>query len=160
MDRISSQFSATYRHISEDKEQARIEYKSSLYDTPFLQSLSESKDRDRILQRTTKGIHKDDLKLIMNDDQLKVYASQGQLKSFIMALKLSQYKIIQSVHKNTPILLLDDIFDKLDQERVKWRKIRLIAATVAQTSMMALTVWGEGGVRRRSERRAPYVYRQ
>ena len=71
------------------------------------------------MQRTTKGIHKDDLKLIMNDDQLKVYASQGQLKSFIMALKLSQYKIIQSVHKNTPILLLDDIFDKLDQERVK-----------------------------------------
>lgn len=120
VDRISSQFSATYKHISEDKEQARIEYKSSLHDTPFLQSLSESNNRDRILQRTTKGIHKDDLKFIMNDDQLKVYASQGQLKSFIMALKLSQYKIIQSVHKNTPILLLDDIFDKLDQERVKF----------------------------------------
>jgi len=105
VERISDQFTATYRHISEDKEQAKIEYKSSLDDMPFLESLKESNARDRILQRTTKGIHKDDLKLIMNNDQLKVYASQGQLKSFIMALKLSQYKIIQSVHKNTPILL-------------------------------------------------------
>jgi len=120
VERISDQFTATYSHISENKEQARIEYKSSLADTSFLESLTQSKERDRILQRTTKGIHKDDLKLVMNDDQLKVYASQGQLKSFIMALKLSQYKIIQSVHKNTPILLLDDIFDKLDQERVKF----------------------------------------
>lgn len=118
--RISDQFSATYRHISEDKEQAKIVYKSSLSDTPFLESLRESQDRDRVLQRTTKGIHKDDLKFLMNEDQLKVYASQGQLKSFVMALKLSQYKIIQNVHKNTPILLLDDIFDKLDQERVKF----------------------------------------
>lgn len=118
--KISDQFSETYKHISEDKEQAKIEYKSHLHETDFLDALEQSNDRDRILLRTTKGVHKDDLKLIMNDELLKVYASQGQLKSFVMALKLSQYKIIQGVHKNTPILLLDDIFDKLDQERVKY----------------------------------------
>lgn len=118
--KISDQFSETYKHISEDKEQAKIEYKSHLHETDFLAALEQSNDRDRILLRTTKGVHKDDLKLIMNNDLLKVYASQGQLKSFVMALKLSQYKIIQGVHKNTPILLLDDIFDKLDQERVKY----------------------------------------
>lgn len=117
---ISKTFMHTYKHISEDKEQALIQYHSSLADEPYHESLEKSVEKDRILQRTTKGIHKDDLKLIMNDDHLKAYASQGQLKSFIMALKLSQYKIIQNAHQNTPILLLDDIFDKLDQERVKY----------------------------------------
>lgn len=116
---ITPLFSETYSIISEERECAAIRYESSLAELPLLQSMKNSLEKDKILQRTTQGIHKDNIRFLMNDDDLKIYASQGQLKSFVMALKLSQYQIIQNAHNNSPILLLDDIFDKLDQSRVK-----------------------------------------
>lgn len=120
VEKLQPTFQSIYQHISEDKEKAEIKYKSKLSEHSLKELFEESLEKDRILQRTTTGIHKDDIKLYMNGDDLKHYASQGQLKSFVMAMKLSQYKIIQRTHNFAPILLLDDIFDKLDQERVKF----------------------------------------
>lgn len=113
-------FSQIYSHIAEDKEKAHVAYKSQLHESNMSELAASSAEKDRMLQRTTCGIHKDDIVLRMDEELLKNYASQGQLKSFVMALKLSQYKIIQQTHTFAPILLLDDIFDKLDPERVKF----------------------------------------
>jgi DNA replication and repair protein RecF len=80
--------------------------------------LAQNYQRDCVLGRTTGGIHKDDIQLIINDLQLKKYASQGQLKSYTLALKLAQAEYIRASTQQAPILLLDDIFDKLDHQRV------------------------------------------
>ena len=77
------------------------------------------------MQRTTTGIHKDDLKFSLDDHSLKRFASQGQLKSFVLALKLAQYQLLSQEKKVQRLLLLDDIFDKLDRSRVK-QLIRLL----------------------------------
>ena len=82
------------------------------------QILSSQREKDRILQRTSSGIHKDDLLFEIEGRPLKKFASQGQLKSFILSLKLSQYEILRQYKEYAPILLLDDIFDKLDRFRV------------------------------------------
>ena len=81
--------------------------------------LAESREKDRILARTTCGIHKDDLILEIDEHPLKKFGSQGQLKSFVLAMKLAQYDFLKRNHEQQPILLLDDIFDKLDEHRVK-----------------------------------------
>ena len=81
--------------------------------------LAESQEKDIWLQRTTKGIHKDDMKLFIGDYPLKKNASQGQMKSYLLALKLAQYVLLKQLSADLPILLLDDIFDKLDKNRVK-----------------------------------------
>lgn len=94
-------------------------YKSKLIDNELLDLLVKSWPKDVILQRTTCGIHKDDLELIMNDRPLKDYASQGQLKSFVLALKLAQYEYLKTASQSKAILLLDDIFDRLDRNRVQ-----------------------------------------
>ena len=81
-------------------------------------SLAERLDKDRILTYTSKGIHKDDLSFEMNQNLIKKIGSQGQQKSFLIALKLAQINRIKELTNKTPILLLDDIFDKLDDSRV------------------------------------------
>jgi DNA replication and repair protein RecF len=81
--------------------------------------LTANLEKDRILQRTTAGVHKDDLRLFMNDLPVKKFASQGQLKSFLLALRLAQYEALRQSTGTAPILLLDDIFDKLDETRVR-----------------------------------------
>jgi DNA replication and repair protein RecF len=78
----------------------------------------ENIEKDKILARTTGGIHKDDLLFIMNDTPIKPFGSQGQLKSFVLALKLAQYHYLKNRLAIKPILLLDDLFDKLDAQRV------------------------------------------
>ena len=78
-----------------------------------------SREKDKALQRTTFGIHRDDLAFEMGGKSVKKFGSQGQLKSFVIALKLAQYEILRGVKTEPPILLLDDIFDKLDEERVR-----------------------------------------
>ncbi|MEN8186606.1 MAG: DNA replication/repair protein RecF [Bacteroidota bacterium] len=99
-------------------ETVTLSYRSQLEENEFSALLSENIDRDRLLQYTSMGIHKDDLKFSLNDYPIKKYGSQGQQKSFLIALKLAQFDFVKQQSKITPILLLDDIFDKLDDNRV------------------------------------------
>lgn len=108
-----------YNQISGEREAVKCIYQSKLSETDFETLLNENLERDRILQRTTMGIHKDDLKFVFNEVAVKQFASQGQLKSYILALKLAQYELLRQEKGIAPILLLDDIFDKLDESRVQ-----------------------------------------
>ncbi len=111
-------FQNKYRTISKDQEQATCTYKSHMHDDTFIELAKASLEKDRILGRTSVGIHKDDLVFKMNNKAVKNFASQGQTKSFILSLKLAQYKIIAEEKSLQPVLLLDDLFDKLDHKRV------------------------------------------
>ena len=107
-----------YNFIAGEKESVDIRYESHLNDGDFKSLLAESTDRDRILQYTSVGPHKDDLIFIINGFPVKRYASQGQQKSFLIALKLAHFNFVSKQKGIKPILLLDDIFDKLDDDRV------------------------------------------
>lgn len=111
-------FQNYYERISSAQETVSIEYKSKLLEIDFKILLKESRDKDRILQRTTMGIHRDDWIFAFNDFPVKKFASQGQLKSYVLALKLAQYELLKEQKQLQPVLLLDDIFDKLDHTRV------------------------------------------
>ena len=111
-------FNTIYKKISGEREAVKIIYNSSLVGDSLTNLIKKSREKDRILQRTTVGIHKDDLMFEIDDKPLKRFGSQGQLKSFVISLKLAQYEILRGAKQETPILLLDDIFDKLDDERV------------------------------------------
>ncbi len=112
-------FTETYAEISGQRESCSITYESQLYAEDLESLMKKSLDKDRILARTSFGIHKDDLIFTMNGEPLKHFASQGQLKSFVLSLKLTQYKLLETNSGKKPVLLLDDIFDKLDPSRVK-----------------------------------------
>lgn len=107
-----------YEIISKGKEKITVIYESDLSDHNFGTLLEQNLEKDRMLTYTSKGIHKDDLLFEMNGISMKRTASQGQQKSFLIALKLSQMNRIKELTGKTPILLLDDIFDKLDDSRV------------------------------------------
>jgi DNA replication and repair protein RecF len=112
-------FNQHYQFLTGDKEQVSLEYASQLNDTSFEDLLSQSIEKDKLLERTTTGIHKDDLLFSIGDMPLKKFGSQGQQKSFLIALKLAQYGYLQKFKGFKPLLLLDDIFDKLDDNRVQ-----------------------------------------
>ena len=115
-----------YEIISKGNEKVTVVYQSHFLDDLqtekpeeiFRQILKESLEKDRILTYTSKGIHKDDLLFEMNGNSIKKVGSQGQQKSFLIALKLSQMNRVKELTGKTAILLLDDIFDKLDDTRV------------------------------------------
>ena len=107
-----------YEIISKGKEKITVIYESDLSDNNFGTLLDQNLEKDRMLTYTSKGIHKDDLLFEMNGISMKRTASQGQQKSFLISLKLSQMNRIKELTGKTPILLLDDIFDKLDDSRV------------------------------------------
>ena len=95
-------------------------YESQLQKHDFLDLLNSQLDKDRALERTTVGIHKDDLVFSIHEGMpLKKFGSQGQQKSFLIALKLAQYAFLKNRKQYKPLLLLDDIFDKLDELRTK-----------------------------------------
>lgn len=93
-------------------------FRSSTQNDRMLTLLKENLEKDRVLTYTSKGIHKDDLLFEMNENPLKKFGSQGQQKSFLISLKLAQMNLVKELTGKTPILLLDDIFDKLDDTRV------------------------------------------
>ncbi len=103
----------------EQVESIGLKYKSQLNEQDLLSLLQENTQKDKLLQYTNYGIHKDDLLFEINGHAIKRYGSQGQQKSFIIALKLAQFDFIKEKSKENPILLLDDIFDKLDELRVE-----------------------------------------
>ncbi|MHB0756043.1 DNA replication/repair protein RecF [Polaribacter sp. M15] len=111
-------FNDKYQIISGDKEQVNLNYKSQLHDFLMEDLLKKSLEKDKILQYTTSGIHKDDLSFEIGEYPIKKFGSQGQQKSYLIALKLAQFEFIKQQAKVIPILLLDDIFDKLDENRV------------------------------------------
>jgi len=111
-------FKKYYALISHGAEQVDIQYISDLDETDFAQILKNSLDKDRLAAYTTKGIHKDDLIFMLSGYPIKKFGSQGQQKSFLVALKLAQMQIIKEYSQKNPILLMDDIFDKLDEVRV------------------------------------------
>jgi DNA replication and repair protein RecF len=107
-----------YTHVSGGNEEVSVEYISQLNESAPELLLKESVMKDRILKYTTTGIHKDDYAFKMNGHAVKKYGSQGQQKSFYIAAKLAQFEYTQAKKGYKPILLLDDIFDKLDDTRV------------------------------------------
>ncbi|MCJ7448153.1 MAG: DNA replication/repair protein RecF [Bacteroidales bacterium] len=118
-------FQEYYSMISSEKEEVTLSYRSHLSEGDFTEALQNSVDKDRILEYTTVGIHKDDLILEMNNYPVKSLGSQGQQKSYLVALKLAKFDYIKRKAGLAPILLLDDIFDKFDAERVE-QIIRLV----------------------------------
>jgi DNA replication and repair protein RecF len=118
-------FQEYYSLISSGKESVKLKYRSHLSEGNFAGTLQNSFNKDRYLEYTTIGIHKDDLLLEMNDFLVKSLGSQGQQKSYLVALKLAKFDYIKRKAGFSPILLLDDIFDKFDAERVE-QIIRLV----------------------------------
>jgi len=111
-------FKEQYQNISKKEEGILLAYHSRLKETSLLALLKTSLEKDRALQYTSVGIHKDDLEFTIAEHPIKKYGSQGQQKSFLIALKLAQFHFIKEQANTMPILLLDDIFDKLDEQRV------------------------------------------
>ena len=111
-------FQERYAFIAKGKEMVSIDYLSSLNALRLIDSLQDHISRDRATQYTNYGTHKDELDFNLGDHPIKKFGSQGQQKSFLIALKLAQFDFLKAQSKVAPILLLDDIFDKLDETRV------------------------------------------
>jgi DNA replication and repair protein RecF len=111
-------FKKRYEIISSSKETVDLVYKSQLHDDCFSELFQQNLEKDRMLQFTSAGIHKDDLTFEIEEYPIKKFGSQGQQKSYLIALKLAQFDFIKGQSNVKPILLLDDIFDKLDDARV------------------------------------------
>ena len=107
-----------YKALSGDSEQVSIEYDSELSKASLEQILSASYDKDRVLKYTGAGIQRDDFLFKMNGHPIRRYGSQGQQKSFLVSLKFAQYELMKKNYGFAPILLLDDVFDKLDMSRI------------------------------------------
>lgn len=111
-------FNHYYQKLSSSAETVSITYHSDLKKDGFTDIFVGNYDKDLLLGRTDLGIHKDDFKLIIDKYPVKKFGSQGQQKSFLISLKLAQYDIIYENKGFKPILLMDDIFDKLDDSRI------------------------------------------
>ena len=111
-------FKSRYNAISNHNERVDLVYKSDLFSSDLNRLLKSQINKDKALQYTSVGIHKDDLLFNIAEHPIKKFGSQGQQKSFLIALKLAQFDFIKAQSGVNPILLLDDIFDKLDEQRV------------------------------------------
>lgn len=111
-------FNKHHQQITNSAENVSLVYDSHLHSKRLLTLFDESLQRDRVLQYTSVGIHKDDLLFEIDEHPIKKFGSQGQQKSFLIALKLAQFEFIKKQSGVLPILLFDDIFDKLDETRV------------------------------------------
>jgi DNA replication and repair protein RecF len=114
-----------YSTISGEREWVQLGYRSELNESPMLDLLRATRHKDLVMGFTTSGVHRDDVVMKIGDHPLRKFGSQGQQKSFLLALKLAQYTILRERLGEKPILLLDDLFDKLDEERLS----RLVTLT-------------------------------
>ena len=112
-------FLAHYRDISADKEHIDLQYESQVSASDYVAQYSAALEKDMMLQRTTMGVHRDDFVLRMDEYLMKKIGSQGQQKSMVIAMKLSQFDYLRHATGKMPLLLMDDIFDKLDDERIQ-----------------------------------------
>jgi len=108
-----------YKDISGNNEEISLEYNSLLNENNFEELLIASRQKDRLTQRTNVGVHKDDLIFLLHGNVFKSIASQGQRKSLLFACKLAEFEILKKAKGFAPILLLDDVFEKLDESRIK-----------------------------------------
>jgi len=106
-----------YSYIAESSELVDLNYESSIKEQDYKTALINALNKDRIMEHTTVGIHRDDIDFTINGNSLKKFASQGQQKSFVLSLKLAQFEFIKKIKACNPLLLLDDIYDKLDEKR-------------------------------------------
>lgn len=111
-------FNTTHHKLTQAKEQVKMVLNSSLHENKMEDLLIKSLDKDKLSQYTNVGIHKDDLVFEIDGAAVKKFASQGQQKTFLVALKLAQYAFIAEIKNQKPILLLDDVYDKLDETRL------------------------------------------
>lgn len=123
--KAKEKLSEFYTKIAESGECVSIEYHSDLAQGPLGMLLHQSINRDSELLYTSKGIHKDDLEMLLNGNPIKKFASQGQQKSFLISMKLAMYAVLKEKTGLPPVLLFDDIFDKLDLKRTA-QVIRLV----------------------------------
>ena len=119
LDEFIPVFQAYYQFIGDESETVKLEYRSSLNDLSFEELLIQNRKRDSQSQFTTGGTHKDDLLFTINGHPVKKFGSQGQQKSFLIALRLAQFDWLKKHLNKKPVLMLDDIFDKLDHQRVE-----------------------------------------
>ena len=119
-------FQSFYSFISQDKEKVGLTYDSHARDASLLAVLKENRMRDQIMGFSLRGIHKDELNMLLGDFPIKREGSQGQNKTYLVALKLAQFDFLKRTGTTVPLLLLDDIFDKLDASRVE-QIIKLVA---------------------------------
>ncbi len=124
-------FQKFYEFIAQDNETTSLVYDTALHHRAILAGLRETRQKDLALQRTSFGIHRDDFLFSMAGREIKRLGSQGQQKSFVIALKLAQYEILKKHKGFKPVLLLDDIFDKLDDVRIS-RLLALIKTDLGQ----------------------------
>lgn len=117
---------ASYNILVDQKEEATMKYQSDLFEGDFLEALRKSFGKDMALQRTSVGVHRDDYEFGFAHGELRRLGSQGQQKSFLVALKLANVEVIKKYKGFNPILLLDDIFDKLDDVRIG-RLLKIVA---------------------------------
>lgn len=120
-------FSHYYELISDGREKVGITYESQLLQGDFYQLLQQAGEKDRYARYSTVGVHKDDLIFEIDGYPVKKYGSQGQQKSFVVAIKLAQFEYTRNLKGYNPLLLFDDIFDKLDDNRVE-QLIKLVSA--------------------------------
>jgi len=123
---IISVFQKYFSHITSGSEQVALNYFSPLLENNLKLLLKETREKDKLVRYTTEGIHKDELELLLDDYPIRKLGSQGQQKSYLVALKLAQFEYIYKLCGFKPILLLDDVFDKLDSNRVE-QIIKLVA---------------------------------
>ncbi len=119
-------FQSFYSYISQFKERVGLVYQSHARGASLLQLLKESRERDRIMGFALKGVHKDELNMMLGEFPIKREGSQGQNKTYLIALKLAQFDFLKRTGTTVPLMLLDDIFDKLDASRVE-QIVKLVA---------------------------------
>jgi len=107
-----------YQYISGSDDDLQLYYQSDLLETSYAELLHKSRDKDMILQRTHAGIHRDDIDIRLKNQPFKNIASQGQRKSLLFAMKLAEYDMLKTIKGFAPIILLDDVFEKLDAGRM------------------------------------------
>ena len=127
MEQFKPIFMRYYQAVAGDQEKVRLKYASVLNDTPMAQVLADSRERDMILGYTSRGVHHDDIELLLGGHSMRRTGSQGQCKTYTIALRLAQFEFLHESTGITPLLLLDDIFDKLDATRVE-RIVEVVAS--------------------------------
>ena len=119
VERLVPVFQDIYTHISGGHETVALNYVSHGQRGPLLDTIQRDRHRDRAVGYSLHGVHRDDLEMLLDGYQMKREGSQGQHKTYALALKLAQFDFLRRTSHNTPLLLLDDIFDKLDANRVE-----------------------------------------
>ena len=118
IERFTPIFMRYYGEIADSREKVRLDYRSELYERSMETVLKENFRRDTLLGFTSHGVHHDDIELMLGDELMRKTGSQGQCKTYTAALRLAQFDFLKLAGGPTPLLLLDDIFDKLDSHRV------------------------------------------